>query len=411
MKQMDQAGAMVSSAERVTEHLHHNTSRYGKQWWLWYKAHTNSKSRYELNTWQYFNSSYLFLLHEHQPIVNLPLRVKTAVNTALEVVLKKAVASESRIDPVMPPYNLVDGFLIMDEAWGIEYLLCMSVTRPSSLKPVNYIANVFLPFQGPGMSMFRPVLNKPTQTVVNLIVPVPRHHSLLSFLESFETECLKDNEAVNLHLVFFHHDEPMAVKIKQIQHIYPDAHIKCHEITGHNYSPSYAYSYVASTLSENELMVFFDMSFYFTLEFFKHCRMNTVQGKQAFSPVLFAFYKPDLVNKYIQKPRQTLITSDSGFFLRYNYQVLALYKSDYTAVKGFSKLKGTGSDDIKFVDRLLQSDIYLMRALEPYLWKAYRARTCKGLRAAAKMSCMNSMADSIGSKKVLGSLVASQNLI
>lgn len=336
--------------------------------------------------------------------------MKAAINTALEVVLKKANASEHKHEKLLPPYNLMDGFLIVDEASGMEYILRMSVNRGSKKKPAQYTAHVFFPLQGPGMSLFRPVY-KTTQTLVNLIVPVPQRHSLHSFLEFFETECLKDNEAVQLHLVFFHHDEPMTVKIKQIEHIYKHARIKRHEIKGHFFSATYAYNYVATKLAGNELMVFFDMSFHFTLEFLEHCRMNAVRGKQAFSPVLFAFYKPDLVKKYAQKPPQTLITTDTGFFLRYNYQVLALYKSDYFAVGGFSNLKGPGSDDIRFTDRLLQSDIYLMRALEPYLRKNYKPRTCKGLQAAAKMACMNSMADSVGSKKVLGSLVASRNLI
>ena len=404
---MDQASSAVFSAERVSDHLQSNSGVFGKKWWLWYSmAHTNPKIRYELNTWQYFNSSNLCLSYEHQPMVSLPLRLKSAINTALDIVAKRINTSDNR---AVLPYTLVDGFLLVDEAWGFEYVLRMS--NVNNRKPSDHhVAHVYFPLQGTGMTILRPVQNS-LQTVVNLIVPVPRRHTLAAFLEFFETDFIKENQNVHLHLVFFEHDEPMTVKIKQILHIYPNARIICHELKGHVYSTSRAYNYVSTRLAKHELMVFFDMNFYFTAEFLQHCRMNAIQGKQAYSPILFAFYKPDLVKKYApQKQQPTIITTNTGFFLRYNYQVLALYNSDFVAVGRLNKLKGSGTDDVRFVDKLLLSNIYLMRALEPYLRKNYKPRSCKGLKTSAKSACMNSMADSIGSKKVLGSLAANQNI-
>ena len=401
---MDQASSAVFSAEKVTDHLQTDSNVFGKQWWLWYSmAHANPKTRYELNTWQYFNSSDLCLSQEHQPMVNLPSRLKNSISTALDIVAKRVNTSDNR---AVLPYALIDGFLLVDEAWGFEYVLRMSSVN--SRKPSDHhIAHVYFPLQGAGMTILRPVQNS-LKTVVNLIVPVPRRHTLATFLEFFETDCIKEN--VHLHLVFFEHDEPMTNKIKQIQQIYPNARIVCHELKGHVYSTSRAYNYVSTKLANHELMVFFELSFYFTSEFLQHCRMNAIQGKQAYSPMLFAFYKPDLVTKYAPQKQQTIITTNTGFFLRYNYQVLALYNSDFIALGRLTKLKGSGTDDVRFVDKLLLSNVYLMRALEPYLRKNYKPRSCKGLKTSAKSACMNSMADSIGSKKVLGSLAASQNI-
>ena len=75
--------------------------------------------------------------------------------------------------------------------------------------------------------------------------------------------------------------------------------------------------------------------------------------------------------------------------------------------------KGGGNlnDDVLFLDRLLSTDLYVMRALEPYLQRNYKPQTCKGLTGYSYTACMNSRADNIGSKKILGSLVATHDLL
>ena len=79
-----------------------------------------------------------------------------------------------------------------------------------------------------------------------------------------------------------------------------------------------------------------------------------------------------------------LISADTGFYLRYNYQVVSIFKSDFTTVGGFADSTKSSThlnDDVKFVDKVLSTDIYAMRALEPYLRRHYRplyghARDC-----------------------------------
>ena len=70
------------------------------------------------------------------------------------------------------------------------------------------------------------------------------------------------------------------------------------------------------------------------------------------------------------------ISADTGFFLRYNYQVVSLFKAVFTTVGGFTDSAGKSNshlnDDIKFVDKVLLMDIYAMRALEPYVMIAYK---------------------------------------
>ena len=399
-KLIQDASLAMNRLQMTTSKLEHSASKYKRQWWLWYKAHTNPKSRYDLYTWQYFNSSTLCQLHEHQPCVNIPYKLKMKLNTALDVTIKNTNDTNKN----NLPNNIVDGFMNVDEASGMEFIL------RSSSATSSFVSHVLFPFEGPAISSMVKPFSKLTKIPVHIIVPVQRRHSLPLFLEFFETECLKDG-AIKLHLVFFHHDEPMTVKIRQIQHIYPQAHIQIHEIKSHMYSPFFAYDHVAKKLSKSDLMIFFDMNFHFSLQFIDHCRMNAISGRQAYSPILFAFYKPDLVKKYTSQPQAALVTSDTGFFLRYNYQITAIYQTDYISLGGYLHLHGSASDEMKFVEKLINSDIYLMRALEPYLMKRFRAKSCKALKGRAKTSCMNSMVDSVGSKRVLGSLVINRDLL
>ena len=91
---------------------------------------------------------------------------------------------------------------------------------------------------------------------------------------------------------------------------------------------------------------------------------------------------------------------------------MSIFKSDFTSVGEFADSAGKSnthlSDDVKFVDKVLST---AMRALEPYLRRHYRPLTCKGLSGNVHLACMNSRADAIGSKKILGSLLVSHDLL
>lgn len=143
--------------------------------------------------------------------------------------------------------------------------------------------------------------------------------------------------------------------------------------------------------------------------------MNAVRGRQAYFPILFSYYKPELVSQYVHRSQQLAISADSGFFLRYNYQVVAIYKSDYDAVNNVILTNPGGAarnDDVRFVDKALHSNIYVMRSLEPFLRRKYLTRTCNtSTGSSAHTACMNSKADAIGSKKMLGSLLISHDLL
>lgn len=408
------ASVIQGAIAGITRLMNKNMSHFTSNKWLWYNLGSNPKSRYEIATWNHFNSTRLFLAYEHQPVVGLPDSLKIGINNALEVLLEIMNEREGNVRPFVPPYHLYDGFTVTDHSSGVEYILHMSVHRQGQPAAMEYTADIFLPFQGAGMVTYQEA-GKLFQTTVNIIISIGQSTPMNDFLTMYEDVCLRPKLNTHLHIVIFGENENVKTKVNQLLSRYSQQQITMYQIRGKKFSYSAGYTHVVEKLHEEALVVFFDQNFVFTAEFLTHCLMNTIRGRQAYFPVLFSFYKQDLVNKFTQHDVQMLISADTGFFLRYNYQVASIYKSDFDVIGGFESLHQGGkpqfNDDVRFVDKVLSTDIYVMRALEPYLRRYYKPRTCQGLSSNARSACMNSRADAIGSKKILGSLLVSHDLL
>ncbi len=417
-----QANQLLNEVESVvtnmiameTDFVQSKRTTYNNKKWLWYNnsCSVNPKSKHELVLWKYSDSTNVYQLHEHMPSLHLLNRHKAGINTALLIAIKWLNSSDNGIgSDYIRQSSVNECYFAVDESQGMEYILNISIKRKSTNIPLTFAANVFLPLKGPGFVFTRPA-NDFIHNRINLIVPIAHHHNLMPFLEMYENECIKLDEPVSLHLVFFVHDEVAIRQISQIKNIYMSAEIKTYEVTNRQYSPSYAYRYVAELVSNEELLLFFDVSFQFSTKFLSHCRMNTIVNKQVFSPIMFSLYKPELVPSkempgttiLSSKENDNLVTSDNGFFLRYNYQVLCIYRSDYVKLGGYKHSKDISSGN-EVIEKILNSDIYLMRTVEPFLTKPFQSRNCIGAWMTKSMqeSCMKSYSDSIGSKTSLGS--------
>ena len=410
-KLLQKVTLLQGDVEHITGYLPQEMSHYENHRWLWYDHGTNPKSRFELPMWEFFNSTRYFLNYDHMPVIGLPVSIRNGINTALEVLLEIMNNKDGRPHPFVPPYHLYDGFALSNPSSGVEYFLHMSVHRESVEEPIDYVANIFLPFQGAGMAGYQEAGNVLSITI-HMTVSVGRAHDISDFAAMFQDSCTRQPLHVHLHFVIFGKNENAKSNIMKLQQTCAREVVSIHDPENTDFSHAYSYNLVAGTLQESDLMLFFDHNFVFTADFLAHCRMNAVQGRQVYFPVLFSFYKPELVHKYIQRPPQMLISADTGFFLRYNYQVVAIYKSDYDRIGGFdSKQGGNLNDDVRFVDKLLATDLFVMRALEPHLRRNYKPRSCKGLAGNSHLACMNSRADAIGSKKILASMIISNDLL
>ena len=78
-----------------------------------------------------------------------------------------------------------------------------------------------------------------------------------------------------------------------------------------------------------------------------------------------------------------------------------MYTSDYLAYAGpLTQTK------LQLVDQLVSSNLYVMRALEPYLFRPFEYGRCSKLDGQQKKDCIIAQVEAIGSRRLLSSLVA-----
>ena len=405
------ASSLQQDIMAAGRYLPGNMNRYADKRWLWYGMGKNPASRYELLIWEHFNSTRLFLQHEHMPVIGLPASAKEGINAALEVLVRQMNRQRGSARHFVPPYHLYEGFSVTDYSSGVEYVLHVSLSELSSPTPKSFIASIFMPLQGPGMVRYQQA-EKRFQEEVHFVLAISKQQNVIPFLQHYEREVLKKNLLAHLHLGLG--EGVSREKPRSLEEAYPGKLML--------YDTS-SVKQIASSLPPTALLVLMDYTLEFAAPFLNHCRINAVQGRQAYFPVFFSLYKPELVHKYVPTSSpQTLISVDTGFFLRYNYQVVAIYNSDYQKIHSSVKVSSSSSnkhaaspsivdDSTQFVDKALSSDVYVMRSPEPYLRRPYRQRNCSKLKGSTQLACLNSQAEAIGSKKLLGSLVVANNLL
>ena len=375
------------------------TIRYGHRHWLWYEIKSVPKSRHEVIVWEYFNSTRVFLECEHMPVMGLSKSRQTGIYSALEV-LQDIMKNE---EPDAQPFT-IDGFTVTDQSSGVYYIMHVSMQRKGVRHRAEFVADIFLPFQGAGMGMYQKFEDL-SRTTVNIIVGVTQKTDMSNFLDMYEKVCLQPSlHQIQLHVVLFGECKKTKARVDMLHRLYTRRSVTTYDSPTKSFSYASAYNHVASKLDDTELMVLLDHNLVFTAEFLDHCRMNAIRGTQVFFPMLFSFYNPELVHPHSP---QMLISADTGFFLHYNYQVVAIYKSDYKQVFSF----GMNQGDVQLVDKVLSSNLHVMRALEPNLRRLYKPRSCKELTGTARLDCMNSRADAIGSKKSLGSYLIAHKML
>ena len=312
----------------------------------------------------------------------------------------------------LPPWYFFDGFVLMEYSSGVQYNLHLSVRKLGKKYPVEYIGNVFLPFNGAGMATYQR-RTQLFQKKVHMIINVGVTSSFEDFLNMYRDVCIVRNKLnIHLHIAIFGTSMLVRKLVHDLVVQHPRELITLYDVDGHGVLYSVDYEYVIKNLVDDDLIILMDTNMQFTKEFIWHMKANVVKGYQVYLPMLFSFYNPEVVSHYLHRNPTIDISANTGFFVRYNYQVVGIYKSDYeVAMKHADAGRRTGKDEEQFIDKLVSSNLYVMRALEPHLTRKYFSRKCTSLSGFQRQVCKNSKADAVGSKRMLASLLTSHNLL
>lgn len=251
-----------------------------------------------------------------------------------------------------------------------------------------------------------------SQRKVNILVPLSgRYEIFVRFMENFEKVCLIPKQNVKLSIILVDNEMNQS-KGKHIQLIedydrkYPKADLSFIPMTG-NFSRGLALELGSAQLDNNTLLFFCDVDLIFTADALQRCRDNTIQGKQAYFPIVFSQYNPKIV--YAENnPRDNkfVLTKKSGFWRDYGFGITCVFKSDLLQAGGFdTSILGWGLEDVDLFTKMINSGLKVLRSQEPGIVHIYHPVYCNSsLEQKQYKMCLGSRASTYASTMQLAEL-------
>ncbi|XP_013109906.2 chondroitin sulfate synthase 1 [Stomoxys calcitrans] len=256
------------------------------------------------------------------------------------------------------------------------------------------------------------------------------------FLEVYESVALKEDKNCDLLVVIFGKGEEVndhLELLKQLKgrNIY---HQINYILRQEEFSRGVALDTAArsSYIHDDNIILFIDVDMIFKSETLQRIRMNTVQGKQVYLPIVFSQYDPRRQEQQYISPDE--ITNESGYFRQFGFGICAIYKSDIMdeSINGFDKdITGWGLEDVKFLEKIVKNGhhqnsfmvntaevsedynakasqlrrLSVFRAPDPSLVHIYHDITCDvNLDVAQYNMCLGTKANSLGSTHLMENL-------
>lgn len=329
--------------------------------------------------------------------------LKSALNRnviyAMDILNKHSLRNEKALEykSTLYGYKRVSPF-------GADYVLDLSVaSKPHKDNSINvarkhvYLHQTFynLEFREEGESLEetistakqRPLSmisdDATSNKMVHFILPLAgRYDSFLRFTKTFEDICLKSNGKVSLSVVLFKESENdtsnnIERTIQSLQSMYPNHDLRLVHMDG-DFSRGKALEKGASLYDQHELLFFVDVDVVFNDEFIQRIKINTKENKQVYFPMMFSHFDPDIICDYITCPDSPfVITPDNGYWRRFSFGMLSLYKSDFDSIGGFdTTIQGWGKEDLDIMNKLTKSNLTIIRAADPGLIHIFHQINC-----------------------------------
>ena len=178
----------------------------------------------------------------------------------------------------------------------------------------------------------------------------------------------------------------------------------------------------AALFDDRDLIFFVDVDILFTQDFLLRARLNTIEFKQVYYPIVFSEYDPNGLkdgikltafnpndNTHHQKVRDSHfnLNSDDGYWRQFGFGILVTYYGDLKRVGGFDKsIIGWGKEDVDLYEKYIKSNLTLFRTADPGLTHVFHKINCDPNLAYEQMlMCLGSKATSIASQRVLSDYV------
>ncbi|XP_053948348.1 chondroitin sulfate synthase 1 [Anastrepha ludens] len=206
----------------------------------------------------------------------------------------------------------------------------------------------------------------PETSKIVFVLPIAgRYATFKRFLDSYERVAIEQDTNCDLLVVIFGNNTSVQGHLQLLlnlrqRHVYE--HINYIQ-RNEEFSRGVALDVAArsSYIQDNDIMLFIDVDMVFQLETLQRIRLNTVQGRQVYLPIVFSQYDPkrrwsgENVENAFTPAEQ--ISNASGYFRQFGYGICAIYKSDILDkdINGLDKdITGWGLEDVKFLDKIVK---------------------------------------------------------
>jgi chondroitin sulfate synthase len=263
--------------------------------------------------------------------------------------------------------------------------------------------------------------------VIHFILPLTgRLSTFKRFMDMFEIICLQTEEPVKLAIVLFNLDDDddketihanseikkivESIKRKYSNDIFYLVELKL------KFSRSIGCEAGASLFAFDALLFFIDVDMVFTRDALIRIRLNTVEKKQVYYPIVFSQYDPNPgifgIKKSMYKRDFFNFNTDYGNWRQSGFGMLSVYYGDLKRVGGFdTSIVGWGKEDVDLYDKFLKSNLTVFRSVEPGLIHVFHKIRCDPNLPVAQLDmCLGYKTLSIVSQRQLANIIHKGNL-
>ena len=151
------------------------------------------------------------------------------------------------------------------------------------------------------------------------------------------------------------------------------------------------------SLPDDVIVVISTLTTDLSTEFISHVLTNTIKGKQAFAPIAFWEYTPNLIYHDKRRPDHVDVSRNIGHFGEKWYDHLSFFSCDYKS--GISGKDGMFAEPIDVLTSIIGLEVF--RAPDPNLLvRSYRP-SCLTKSISDKTKCSMQFLDNMGSGPIL----------
>lgn len=252
------------------------------------------------------------------------------------------------------------------------------------------------------------------EKTINFVMPLSgRMETFIRFMANYEKICLGTNQNVNLIVVLFDDDDAQKQRIEignlfdklKLKYVNARHSLNLIHVNEANFSRSIGCELGYEKLNDSSLLFFIDVDMLFTYDFLYRVRLNTIEGKQVYYPIVYSEYDPNYGEKQ-QRDDHFRIDSNGGYWRQFGFGLLSAYKSDLRRAGGFdTTIVGWGKEDVDLYEKFIRLGLVVFRSVDPGLVHVFHPIRCdKSLSKEQMQMCLGSKATSIASQEQLARL-------